>query len=323
MKLAEILSLSEAAKTTEDALDKEFGLFVKQDGADSKCILFSTSRCLDLIDSLKQGTLRSSPDDSDVPDYFEDDRLKKPEQQPNDPSVPPPPWDVVAPNSSTQGEQEKPSGRDATQRNRCEWLEKKFSTRIVVGEITASNVEDDLWRVGSSVATGKYGPMLYEAVMAAVYPGWLRSDGSLTSFSRKVWNVMYSRPDVEKKWVGDYSLYQVEISSPAAGLQSQAAHEFEGDLIGGRWGDDAMTPEVFKTEFLDKIPPEERSQLGPFYAYRLRGNRMKTANYKALIKNGQDALEELAGAFGLSVDQVETTLQWGSAQMFGRRYHSY
>lgn len=131
------------------------------------------------------------------------------------------------------------------------------ASNIIVGMLTFNMEEDKtLYAVGTSAAVNKFGPMVYDAALAVVYPNWLHSDHSLTSFSKNVWDKYFLRSDVERKFLGEfkteYSLVDYAMDAVYDSAEISATRyweEFSNDTLGN--------PTAFKRIF-DKANPKEK-----------------------------------------------------------------
>jgi hypothetical protein len=302
MKLYPILF--EAAKTSEEALDADLAIYVdKGRRSSTTVILFSQNRTLDLIDSYLEkykGTMKATPSDWGGWDAATD--------EPAPVSSDSAPWSI------------KESGGD-NKDAKIDWLIQKIGNRVVVGAVGATGAVGGIYRVFGSAAVQKYGPMIYEMVMAAIYPSYLRSDYSLTADSRTVWNKMYLRKDVEREWVGSFDSIrqELETSFGVAGMKSEVAQDFASDLAGGRWPN-AINKNLFDKELVAKLPPEDLAKLGPFYAYRLKPSATKLVDYTKLLRLGEDLIEQLAGTFKLPVREIQKILAEAAREQFQRLY---
>lgn len=204
---------------------------------------------------------------------------------------------------------------------KIDWLIQKLGNRVVVGGVGASGAVGGIYRVFGSAAVQKYGPMIYEMVMAAIYPSYLRSDYSLTADSRTVWNKMYLRKDVEREWVGSFedSIQELETSFGVAGMKSEVAQDFASDLAGGRWRN-GIDKNLFDKELVAKLPPEDLAKLGPFYAYRLKPSATKLVDYTKLLHLGEDLIQQLAGTFKLPAREIQKILAAAAREQFDRLY---
>jgi len=315
MKLYPLLFLNEAAKTSKEALKAGLGLYVSKTSEELIFVLFSPQRCNEVIESYHKrhkGTLgkvkKEVPKPLSPPAGFS--------TEPVDPRIPP--WKTREEGEEylrQQGLKEARDSKDA----RLDWLEAQLGNRAVVGSVTATwkdtNERDDLWRVNTSSAVQKYGPMIYDLVMASVYPEYIRSDFSLTADSRRVWNVMYTRPDVEHSWVGNWGVYEVINSWNVAGMSEQDnIHDFLNKIK----SETPITEKEFNNNFVNKLDSENKEKIGPFYAYRFSGGRSRAS--AKLIEAGNAAIEELANSFRVSTQEIEMVLEAASGIQFNRLY---
>jgi hypothetical protein len=309
MKLYPILF--EAAKTSEEALDADLAIYVDKGRSSTTVILFSQNRTLDLIDSYLEkykGTMKAPPSDWggwDAATRIDGDKTT---DEPAPVSSDSAPWSI------------KESGGD-NKDAKIDWLIQKIGNRVVVGAVGATGAVGGIYRVFGSAAVQKYGPMIYEMVMATIYPSYLRSDYSLSSDSRTVWNKMYLRKDVEREWIGSFedSIQELETSFGVAGMKSEVAQDFASDLAGGRWRN-GINKNLFDKELVAKLPPEDLAKLGPFYAYRLKPSATKLVDYTKLHRLGEDLIEQLAGTFKLPVREIQKILAEAAREQFQRLY---
>ena len=320
MKLYPLL-FSEAAKTVQDALKADAALYVYKGEDEVTCVLFSVNRCHEAIESYLenyQGTL-----DKPAPKAKQSVAEPASVERSSDPRVPP--WKSKEEGEEylrSKGLQEASDPVGA----KLDWLAQKLGDRAIIGVIRANSLDTDrgdLWNIGSSAAVQKYGPLIYDISMAAIYPEYIRSDFSLTPASRKVWNVMMTRKDVERKWVGEWGVSQVLTSWDVSDIQGDAktsgkqlnnfiqkVEDYEIDL----------NENVFNKMFVEKLSPENKAKLGPFYACRLSPDRTKLVDYNRLLKAGDDIIEELAGTFGSNIKDVEDVLLDAAREHFMRLY---
>jgi len=320
MKLYPFL-FSEAAKTSQDAVNANTGLYVFKSEDEVTCVLFSVDRCHQAIESFLQnyqGTSDKPADKTKQPVA-----APTPMQHSNDPRVPP--WKSKEEGEAylrSKGLQEASDSKE----QKLDWLTGKLGSRAIIGVIRANPMDTergDLWSVGSSAAVQKYGPLVYEIGMGAIYPEYIRSDFSLTPDSRKVWNVMMTRKDVERKWVGEWGSRQLVTSWDVSDIQPD--QKTSGKQL-NKFFDKVENEEFdldeanFNKQFVQILSPENQAKLGPFYAYRLSPDRTKLVDYNLLQKNGEDVIEELAGTFAASTKDIEDVLLDAAREHFMRLY---
>jgi hypothetical protein len=195
-----------------------------------------------------------------------------------------------------------------------EWLTTAIGNRAVVGGVGIRH--PDAWRVSFSVAVSKYGPLLYDAAMAAIYPDYLCSDTDITEAAQKVWNKMLERNDVEKIPVtelGDDVYMMISTSFSVAGLTSKQAEEARNSI-----GDANLDLEWFEN-FVSSLPPEDKAKLGPFYGFRRKAGK-DLSKYNTLIKTSDDIIDIFAGSMKLKRFDVEEAIEQAAIQMFKRFY---
>lgn len=267
------LLFSEAAKTSQDALDADLGLVVLKTKNDLTCVLLSVDRCQQAIETVR-GT-RS-------------DRL----------------------------------------------VTRALATRAVVGTIGAVNFgtfggPKPPWNVTGSGVVQKYGPLAYEIAMGAIYPEYLCSDDSLTADSYGIWNKMYQRSDVERKWLGDWggeALYtpidlMQQKTSMSKGIPRESQKSIDAFLERIEQGEKPPPEELFNKMFVQHLPAAAKEMLGPFYAYRLAPSKTNLVNYTQLLKNGTEVIEEMAGGLNLSVGRVRKVIGDAAQEHFERLYY--
>lgn len=302
MKLYQILF--EAAKTPEEAIVAELGLFVRNDGQNANVILISTERCEDIVRSYKVKGMKLTKAEPRPPSVSSVtySQPSSPIVQGNyDPSLPP--WEINEAAISAA--------------NRKRWLAEAIGKRAVVGGVAAEKTDEAMWRVSYSVAVEKYGPMLYEAMMGIIYPDYLRSDFSLTKDSQTIWNKMLQRKDVKAVPVdelGDDAWLSLKASFGVAGLTSAAAKKAEEELK--RTGE---APEDWFKKFVETLPPEDKEKLGPFYAYQKKTGK-NLSKYNKLLDAAYDISLMFQNAFALDAEDVDNALQIASAETFQRFY---
>lgn len=268
MKLYQLLF--EAAKSPEDAIESELGLFVIRHEKEVVVVLISTTRCEEIVESYNAITSASM----------------------------------------------------ARINFKRTWLSKMIGERAVIGSVVAEEEDPNVWRVLTSVAVAKYGPMLYDVIMGLIYPAYLRSDYSLTDESRNVWNKMLQRKDVEavsvdKIGYGDDPAQAIASSFLVAGLTSAAAKKAEKKLQGRFRGQRA--PEGWFKKFMESLPPEDKEKLGPFYGYRKKTGK-NLSKYNKLLDAGDDIVGMFEASLDLEKKHVEDAITIASRNMFKRLY---
>jgi hypothetical protein len=208
---------------------------------------------------------------------------------------------------------------------RSDFLFTQLAEQAIVGIITYKNHATNLVAVKFSAATNKFGPLLYEIAMGMAEPKYVHSDYQLTKGSRTVWQKMYERTDVEKKWLG-YFFANIEdagihlaAAADACGVGSQIrVQKFIYDIKNqeGRWNPEAAE-QLFEKNVLSKIG--NRSKFGAMYAYRLTAGNALT-DYNKLLSNGESFAEELAGAFKLSTKRVKKEILNAGDEFFMNLY---
>lgn len=211
-------------------------------------------------------------------------------------------------------------------------IKESLSKDCIVGQVSFTNIIPGvLSMVGSSSGVNKFGPLVYEIVMQSVYPAYLRSDSSLKEGSRNVWNKMYQRGDVEKKWVGSFG------GSPAASYDN-----LESSIVSiprnEKPANDGVTitkgtKELLKIYLRDIHPtaPTEDvfldflrdnnidiNNLGNFYAYRTTtGN---TGPVKTMFDLGDQMREYMITKLEATSDAVSEAFRGGANLHFSRMY---
>jgi hypothetical protein len=221
------------------------------------------------------------------------------------------------------------------QYNMMDKLTDSLSKDCIVGQVSFTNIIPGvLSMVGSSSGVNKFGPLVYEIVMQSIYPAYLRSDSSLKEGSRNVWNKMYQRGDVEKKWVGSFG------GSPAASYDN-----LESSIVSiprnEKPANDGVTitkgtKELLKI-YLNNIHPTAPTEdvfldflrdnnidindHGNFYAYRTTtGN---TGPVKTMFDLGDQMKEYMITKLEATSDAVSEAFRVGSNKHFSRMYKSY
>jgi hypothetical protein len=306
--------LFEGAKTSKEALKAGLGLYVSKTSEELIFVLFSPQRCKEVIDAYHKrhkgtlGKIKKEDPKPSPPEGFS--------TEPVDPRIPP--WKTREEGEEFLRQQSLQEARDSKEA-RLDWLEVQLGNRAVVGSVTATwkdtQQRDDLWRVNTSSAVQKYGPMIYDLVMASVYPEYIRSDFSLTSASQHVWNVMYTRSDVEHSWIGNWGPDEVITSWNVSGMLEQ---DNIHDILNKIESETPISEKEFNNSFVSKLDSENKEKIGPFYAYRLSGGRSKTS--AKLIDAGNAAIEELASSFGASTQDINLVLESAAGIQFDRLY---
>jgi len=200
-----------------------------------------------------------------------------------------------------------------------DWLETYFGNRVIVGSVMATRKDtpkrDDLWMVLTSAAVQKYGPLIYEMVMASIYPNYIRSDFTLTPDSRRVWNVMYTRSDVEHSWIGNWGSDELITSWNVSDMFEQKNIR---NVLNKIENETPITETEFDVDFVQKLNSENNEKLGPFYAYRRSGGRSKDVS--KLIEAGDAAIEELADNFNVNKLDITNVLMGAYGKQFDRLY---
>ena len=82
------------------------------------------------------------------------------------------------------------------------------TNRAIIGSIGYSKEADGLYKIDTSAAVDKFGPLAYQMVMYLIKPAWLISDTSLKPASKAVWQKMYelSQEGVyTRKFLGEFA----------------------------------------------------------------------------------------------------------------------
>lgn len=305
MKLYPIIYTNEAAKTPEEAIKAELGLFVQNDGASAHVILLSAERCEAIVRSYQAKGMKPTKAKSRTPSISSVTYTQPSSpivQGDYDPSVPP--WDI---NESVAG-------------NKQEWLTIALGNRAIVGGVAAERTDGEMWRVAYSVAVEKYGPMLYEAMMGIIYPDYLRSDYSLTKDSQTIWNKMLQRKDVKAVPVDELSddaWGALTTSFNVAGLTSAAAKKAQKELR-----QTGEAPEGWFNKFVATLPPEDKEKLGPFYAYQKKTGK-NLSKYNTLFEAADDIVRMFQTTLKLSEDDIKNAINIASADTFRRFYKGH
>ena len=209
---------------------------------------------------------------------------------------------------------------------RGDFLFTQLAQQAIVGIITFRNHATNLVAVKFSAATDKFGPLLYEIAMGMANPKFVHSDYQLTKGSRVVWQKMYNRTDVERKWLGhffsnvDDAGIHLHAAAEACGVASQIRVQkfiYDIKLQEGKWNP-VEAERMFEEKVLSRIG--DRSKFGAMYAYRLAAGGALT-DYNKLLANGEDFAEELAGAFKLTTKRVKKEIINAGDEFFMNLYH--
>lgn len=214
------------------------------------------------------------------------------------------------------------------QYNMMDKIKESLSKDCIVGQVSYEKyITGALYGVGSSSGVNKFGPLVYEIVMQSIYPAYLRSDASLREGSRNVWNKMYQRGDVEKKWVGSFGGSHTESylnledsikSMPKKEMPSEGTKSTK-DLLKIYLKDihpTAPTEDVF-LDFLRDNNIDINNH-GNFYAYRTKtGN---TGPVKAMFELGDQMREYMITKLETTSDAVSEVFRGGAYKHFSRMY---
>ena len=207
-------------------------------------------------------------------------------------------------------------------------IKESLSQDCIVGQVSYEKfITGALYGVGTSSGVNKFGPLVYEIVMQSIYPAYLRSDASLRKGSRNVWNKMYQRGDVEKKWVGSFGGSHTESylnledsikSIPAKEMPSKGTNSTK-DLLKIYLRDinpTAPTEDVF----LDFIRDNniDINNLGNFYAYRTTTGY--TGPVKTMFDLGDQMREYMITKLEATSDAVNEAFRGGANKHFSRMY---
>lgn len=199
-----------------------------------------------------------------------------------------------------------------------ELMDEMGAKSVIVATIDATTNESDLWNVSTSAAVNKFGPAIYDILMAAIYPAWLASDTSLTEGSRKVWNTFLQRKDVEHKLLTDWGISNFKNGLSVAKLgYDDHITDLRDALANSSTGE---IPEEALQRFFENLTPEQVLRTGPLYAYRKQPAQTAIGSYEKLIQIGEDALEEVAGAMDLDMKHVVYALKTQAAEFFSKMY---
>lgn len=223
------------------------------------------------------------------------------------------------------------ANRSEVQYNLMDKLTDSLSKDCIVGQVSyRKTTHGALFMVGGSSGVNKFGPLVYEIVMQSVYPAYLRSDYSLKEGSRNVWNKMYQRGDVEKKWVGSFGgspadsydlLEDSIISIPKKEMPSEGTKSTK-DLL-KIYLEDIHPTAPTEDVFLDFLRDNniDINNLGNFYAYRTKtGN---TGPVKAMFELGDQMREYMLTKLETTSDAVSEAFRTGANKHFSRMYKSY
>ena len=222
------------------------------------------------------------------------------------------------------------ANRSEVQYNLMDKLTDSLSKDCIVGQVSyRKTTHGALFMVGSSSGVNKFGPLVYEIVMQSIYPAYLRSDSSLKEGSRNVWNKMYQRGDVEKKWVGSFgshtesyiNLEDSIISIPKKEMPSEGTKSTK-DLL-KIYLEDIHPTAPTEDVFLDFLRDNniDINNLGNFYAYRTKtGN---TGPVKAMFELGDQMREYMITKLETTSDAVSEVFRGGARKHFSRMYKSY
>jgi uncharacterized membrane protein (UPF0127 family) len=188
-----------------------------------------------------------------------------------------------------------------------------LANKAIVGSITARRSQTDLYAIDATAATDKYGPLLYDLLMGAIYPAYLRSDIRLTAGSRNVWNQMFKRDDVEREWLGSVSsvIDVKEVMSavlngwgPSARVAAREYEENHLDSETVESGGEAYDNFVTFVQRLYRISRTDADNIGPFFAYRKKPGKTELGDFSKLWRRGIDMIDELAKLYGVTNKDV-------------------
>jgi len=207
-------------------------------------------------------------------------------------------------------------------------IKESLSQDCIVGQVSYDEViTGALYMVGNSSGVNKFGPLVYEIVMQSIYPAYLRSDASLRKGSRNVWNKMYQRGDVEKKWVGSFGGSHTEsydnlensiTSIPRNEMPSEGTKSTK-DLLKiylNKIHPTAPTEDVF-LDFLRDNNIDINNH-GNFYAYRTTTGY--TGPVKTMFDLGDQMREYMITKLEATSDAVSEVLRGGASKHFVRMY---
>ena len=211
-------------------------------------------------------------------------------------------------------------------------IKESLSQDCIVGQVSYEKYNTGaLYGVGNSSGVNKFGPLVYEIVMQSIYPAYLRSDASLRKGSRNVWNKMYQRGDVEKKWVGSFggsyigshtesylNLEDSIKSIPANEMPSEGT-ESSKDLL-RRYLRDIYPTAQTEDVFLDFLRDNniDINNHGNFYAYRTTTGY--TGPVKTMFDLGDQMREYMITKLEATSDAVSEVLRGGASKHFSRMY---
>ena len=213
------------------------------------------------------------------------------------------------------------------QYNMMDKIKESLSQDCIVGQVSYEKfITGALYGVGTSSGVNKFGPLVYEIVMQSIYPAYLRSDSSLKEGSRNVWNKMYQRGDVEKKWVGSFggshtesyinledSIKSIKKEMPSEGTKStkELLRIYLEDIH-----PTAPTEDVFLDFLRDNNI--DINNLGNFYAYRTTTGY--TGPVKTMFDLGDQMREYMITKLEATSDAVNEAFRGGANKHFSRMY---
>lgn len=207
-------------------------------------------------------------------------------------------------------------------------IKESLSQDCIVGQVSYEKFNTGaLYMVGSSSGVNKFGPLVYEIVMQSIYPAYLRSDASLKEGSRNVWNNMYQRGDVEKKWVGSFGGSHTESylnlensikSIPANEMPSKGTNRTKGLLK--IYLRDIHPTAPTEDVFLDFLRDNniDINNHGNLYAYRTTTGY--TGPVKTMFDLGDQMKEYMITKLEATSDAVSEVFRGGANKHFGRMY---
>lgn len=298
MKLYPILY--EAAQSVEGSLGKGIAAFALPGGV----ALVSTRRVLE--------SLRGRIKKSGVPSYLKPKNPTSPEEDIDD---------RMAEDDDDWDERT----------NFEEKLADSLSNNAVVGSVTYHSAGTNAYKVDTSSGVNKFGPLAYQLVMFVIQPAWLKSDSSLKEGSQGVWNKMYQRGDVEKKWVGSFggspAVSYDNLESSIVSIPRNEKPANDGVTI------TKGTKELLKI-YLNNIHPTAPTEdvfldflrdnnidindHGNFYAYRTTTGY--TGPVKTMFDLGDQMKEYMITKLEATSDAVSEAFRMGSNKHFSRMY---
>ena len=175
----------------------------------------------------------------------------------------------------------------------------------VIGHISFSKIEKDLYKIDFSAAEKGYGPLLYDMAMSTIYPNWLAADrNSVSDDAIRVWNFYFNnRTDVEKELLP----YSKELIKGYSELpDATTTQEINKILVDLSVLKKNFDPEKDKLK-INKINEKERALhdkvISNPLAYKFR--QKKAIPFKEFMNNAENILTHLENEFNIVLSSSE------------------